>query len=188
MYMLLIKKELRCSVKRYSQKYCYHLVSKLNLFRLIFFQRAFGQLEIAGRNYTADGAIYLNADHRNQPQNLFIVFDDYQLLWVVRFPNPLLATWLLFEGLFRGDWIITLVHPTKNKKSLVLHPHNRTPSTQVPRFSSLIVHMFCRNVEIFGCLILNNAGMFCCPQLQMQFSNVSFVSVVWIYGSKVLWT
>ena len=163
-------------------------MSKLNLFRLIFFQRAFGQLEIAGRNYTADGAIYLNADHRNQPQNLFIVFDDYQLLWVVRFPNPLLATWLLFEGLFRGNWIITLVHPTKNKKSLVLHPHNRTPSTQVPRFSSLIVHTFCRNVEIFGCLILDNVGMFGCPQLQMQFSNVSFVSVVWIYGSKVLWT
>ena len=41
---------------------------------------------------------------------------------------------------------------TKNKKYLVLHPHNRTPSTQVPRFSSLIVHMFCSNVEIFGCL------------------------------------
>ena len=55
-------------------------MSKLNLFRLIFLQRGFGQLEIAGRNYTADGAIYLNADHRNQPQNLFIVFDDYQLL------------------------------------------------------------------------------------------------------------
>ena len=26
------------------------------------------------------------------------------------------------------------------------------PGTQVPRFSSLIVHMFCSNVEIFGCL------------------------------------